>query len=350
MIPNWMTDGSVESWMDQRQIGDGAISGIQLIGGGTQNILIGFSRAGRRYVLRRSPANPNGDGNATNRREARILASLSKTDVPHPRFIDACDDEEVIGAAFFLMEGVEGFNAAQTMPRLHRENREIRHAMGLAMIDGALAIGNVDIDTAGLADLGSIEGFLERQPGRWWSMLDSYARYEGWPGIGALPGVNELQAWLEQDCPTHFTPGLMHGDYHLANVMFCNDGPQLAAIVDWELCTVGDPLLDLGWIMATWPSPDGQPTAQIVPEPWNGFPGISEMIDRYRSRSDRDTSTLTWYGVLACYKLGLIIEGTFARACAGKASAETGQLLHETCIRLLERALGWLERGSYESD
>jgi aminoglycoside phosphotransferase (APT) family kinase protein len=114
----------------------------------------------------------------------------------------------------------------------------------------------------------------------------------------------------------------------------------LAAIVDWELTTIGDPLLDLGWLLATWPDPDGPAmggTMQV--EPWEGFPTAAELVARYRARSDRDCDAVPWYEVLACYKLGIILEGTHARACAGRAPPATGDLLHAMTVALFERAL-----------
>jgi len=211
------------------------------------------------------------------------------------------------------------------------------------VIDGALALDRVDHVAAGLADLGKSEGILDRQVPRWRALLESYHDYKEWPGPIGIPGITEVADWLTRHIPPRFTPGLLHGDYHLANVMFRNDGAQLAAIVDWELATIGDPLLDMGWIMATWPDRDGHTTSEIGITPWTGFPAIEELIAHYAARSQRDTSQMRWYGVLACYKLGLILEGTYARACAGLASKATGDRLHKSCVKLFQRALGWLD-------
>ncbi len=131
---------------------------------------------------------------------------------------------------------------------------------------------------------------------------------------------------------------MIHGDYSIGNVMYRNDGPGLAAIIDWELATIGDPLIDLGWIMATWPGAGGPDLAVLRVDPWSGFPAIDEMVERYRTQTSRDTSRLDWYGVLACYKLAILLEGTFARACAGKVPMAVGERLHDTAVRLLRRA------------
>jgi aminoglycoside phosphotransferase (APT) family kinase protein len=121
--------------------------------------------------------------------------------------------------------------------------------------------------------------------------------------------------------------------------MFRLDGPQLAAIVDWELTTIGDPLLDLGWILATWRGDDGNELDTVVIEPWEGFPSADELVARYVQGSDRDVSAMDWYVVLACYKLGIILEGTYARACAGAAPMATGQRLHTHAVHMFRRAL-----------
>ncbi len=331
------------AWMDGEALGRGLIENPTPLTGGTQNVLLRFQRDGRPYVLRRSPRHPRGDGNVTNRREARVLGALAGTDVPHPRLIAACSSEDVIGAAFYLMEPIDGFNATVALPPLHAADAAIRRRMAFALVDGALALGHVDHVAAGLADLGKSEGFLNRQVPRWRALLESYHDYKEWPGPSGIPGIAEVADWLARHIPPRFTPGLLHGDYHLANVMFRNDGPQLAAIVDWELATIGDPLLDMGWIMATWPDREGHTTSEIGITPWTGFPEIEELIAYYAAGSPRDTSQMRWYGVLACYKLGLILEGTHARACAGLASKATGDRLHKSCVKLFQRALGWLD-------
>jgi aminoglycoside phosphotransferase (APT) family kinase protein len=333
----------LSEWMDAEGLSRGVIEEPALLAGGTQNILLHFKRDGQSFVLRRPPLHTVANGSATMRREARVLAVLASTDVPHPRLIAACADESVLGAAFYLMETVEGFNATVGLPALHAADPTIRRRMGWALVDGIAAVGRVDALAAGLGDLGHIDNFLSRQAGRWREQLEGYERYAGWPGASSIQGVATVGAWLDANCPDSFSAGLMHGDYHIANVMFANDGPELAAIVDWELTTVGDPLLDLGWLLATWPDANDTDTAITRVEPWDGFPQADELVSRYAGRSSRDLSGLLWYKVLACYKLGILLEGTYARAAAGKADPQIGQRLHGQTLTLFRRALRWLE-------
>ena len=326
-------------WMTAQGIDGDEVQDVVPLTGGTQNILLRFRFGNRHYVLRRPPGHSVANGSETMRREARILGALAGTDVPHPALLAACADEDVLGAAFYLMEPIDGFNATEALPPFHRADPGVRHRMGLSLVDGIVALGRVNAVEVGLADLGNSDNFLARQPARWRGQLESYAKYEGWPGARSIPGVAEIGAWLEANCPDTFRPGIMHGDYHLANVMYRPDSSDLAAIIDWELATLGDPLIDLGWLLATWPGAD---TQQRPVNPWDGFPGADELIEHYRAGTDRDISALSWYKVLACYKLGILLEGTYARAAAGKANPETGQMLHEQAIFLFRRALRWM--------
>jgi aminoglycoside phosphotransferase (APT) family kinase protein len=336
-----MTSATLTHWMDQHGLGYGPILNSELLTGGTQNLLMRFRRGDRDFVLRRPPLHPRANSNEAMRREARVLTALANTTVPHPRLIAALTDETVVGTCFYLMESVIGFNATTGLPALHAASAEVRRQMGLNLVDGIAQLGCLDYEALGLASLGNADGFLERQVKRWSNQLSSYSTLPGWPGKGQLPAVPRVADWLEVNRPTLFLPGIMHGDYHLANVMYRFEGPQLAAIVDWELTTIGDPLLDLGWLCATWPDEENDGIPPPV-TPWEGFPAANELIDRYRGQSHRDLSTITWYAVLACFKLGIILEGTHARACAGQAPRDIGDRLHDQAVKLLHRALRWI--------
>jgi aminoglycoside phosphotransferase (APT) family kinase protein len=348
---------ALAAWMDTQGLGrhgrdsggqvdsGGGIANAALLAGGTQNILLKFDRGARSFVLRRPSRHLRANSNETMGREARVLAALAGTAVPHPALIAACADTTVIGAAFYLMEPVDGFNAADAgLPALHASDPLLRRRMGFAMVDAIAALASVDVAGVGLSNFGRAEGFLARQVPRWRQQLEGYADCAGWPGPRSLPGVEQVGDWLDAHRPAAFVPGLLHGDFHLANVMFRHDGPELAAVVDWELATVGDPLLDLGWLLATWPRPDGSHHTPNRVQPWSGFPLGQELVERYAQRSARDLSAIRWYAVLACYKLAIILEGSHARACAGKAPRATGDRLHSAALGLLQRAAEWIER------
>jgi aminoglycoside phosphotransferase (APT) family kinase protein len=329
--------GRLAEWMDSEGLPSGPLTEVEALAGGTQNILLRFERGGERYVLRRPPVNKRDNSDETMRRESRVLAALAGSDVPHPRLIAACGDVDVLGAAFYLMESIDGVNPTLGLPPSYLADAAWRRRLGLAMAEGAAAVGAIDHVGAGLGDLGRPEGYLERQVARWQRQLASYTQLDGYAGPD-IPGVDQVAAWLDQNRPASWRPGLIHGDYHLANVLVALDRPGLAAIVDWELTTIGDPLIDLGWLLATWVDDDGVTAGAAPVTPWEGFPSAAELVTRYAERSDRDLSAIGWYEVLACYKLGIILEGTHARAAAGLAPTGIGDRLHATTLGLFARA------------
>ena len=337
---------TLQAWMDVHRLGHGPIDDLVSLGGGTQNILLRFNRAGRGYILRRPPSHPRANSNETMRREARILAALANTPVPHPRLIAACTDESVLGVVFYLMEPIDGFNPIVGFPPLHAGSEAMRHRMGLSLVEGIATLGAVDYKAVGLEGFGKPDNFLGRQVARWQSQLESYAAIPEWPGPDPSLGVGEIAAWLDANLPLSFTPGILHGDYHIGNVLYDLDGPDLVAIVDWELATIGDPLLDLGWVLANWPEDsDGDNTNDAIVvdiETWDGFPSPAELVAHYRAGTTRDLTLILWYAVLACYKLGIILEGTFARSLAGQAGQAIGERHHRKSMALFRRARSWL--------
>ncbi|MCV7314636.1 phosphotransferase family protein [Mycolicibacillus parakoreensis] len=334
--------------MSAQGLGEGPLNDVAPIPGGTQNVMLRFTRSGRAYVLRRGPAHLRPRSNTSILRETRVLGALADTDVPHPRLIAVCDDPAVLGeAVFYLMEPVDGFNAGQGLPALHAGDAAIRFAMGMSMAEALARLGAVDHVAAGLADFGKPDGFLQRQVPRWLAELESYRELPGYPGPD-IPGVQRVGTWLQDHRPSSWTPGIMHGDFHAANVLFSPTGPEVVAIVDWEMCTIGDPLLDLGWLLATWPDPNSPPLFAHALAGYDGLATGEDLVERYAAHSIRDLSHLSWYTVLACFKLGIVLEGTWARACAGKAPVEIGEQLHQATLRLFERAHRLIGAGSTE--
>lgn len=342
----------VTRWMDDQGLPSGPLRDVEVLTGGTQNVLVKFTRGPRTYVLRRGPRHLRRSSNEVIRRESRVLHALGGTDVPHPHYVAGPADESLIGATFYLMEPVDGFNPASDLPDLHAGNERIRHALGLEVAGAAARLGAVDHVAVGLADFGRPDGFLERQVPRWLGELDSYGELDGYPGPD-IPGLEAVAGWLDGNRPRSWRPGIMHGDYHLANVMIRHDGPRVAAIVDWEMCTIGDPLLDLGLLLATWPLGPGGPSGDDATAAAaagaigaaGGLPTPDELVARYADESTRDVSTIDWYTALACFKLGIVLEGTHARACAGKAPRPTGDLLHAITLGLFARAQTVIARG-----
>ncbi len=338
----------LQDWMERENIGTGKICNAQLLTGGTQNILIKFDRGSETYVLRMPGKYAANVSKKSITREYRLLRALEGSEIPRPRPIAESTDCDVLGEPFYLMSAVDGFNpTVSPLKSPHADSDGIRREMGFAMVDVIAKLANLDIEKVGLGSFGNPDGFLERQVARWKRQLEDYTRYDGWPGSKSLPEVEAVGAWLEQNRPGNFKKGLLHGDYHFANIMFCHDSPKIAAVVDWELATVGAPLLDLGYLVATWPEPDGTHYSRVPVTPWRGFPTAAELIQRYRDQTNQDMASVSWYSVLACYKFAIILEGTYARACAGQADADTGMRLHLAASGLMKRAETWVTVGHH---
>lgn len=332
-------------WLGNAGVPGGVLENLRLLAGGTQNLLVQFSRGGMDYVLRRPSLTPRPEAEKTLRREARVLGALAHTGVPHPRLVAFCEDPGIIGSIFYVMERKEGFNPALGLPPPFDTDPAARHRLGLSLIDGIAALSRVDPHAVGLDDFGKLDGFLERQVPRWASQLESYAKFAKWPGPEGLGDVKAVGDWLNANMPAAMQPGLIHGDYHLGNVICAADG-SLSAIVDWELSTLGDPMLDLARLTAAWPDADGTGPLSLTVKPWTGFPTRDELAARYGELTGRPMHDLLWFEVLACYKLGIILEGTYARASEGLAPAETGERLHKSARALFDRARKWIaEKG-----
>jgi aminoglycoside phosphotransferase (APT) family kinase protein len=248
-----------------------------------------------------------------------------------------CEDEGVIGASFYLMELVEGFTPYGALPGRYGTEPCWRTEMGFQMVNAAATLAAVRPDDVSLGDFGKPNRWVERQVSRWRSELDSYRYTSGSAGLNPLV-VDRVQRWLENHQPVECHIGIIHGDLQFTNVIFHADRPELVALVDWELSTLGDPLLDLGWILAAWHESEDPPGHEPDVEPFDGFPTRRELVDRYLAKVDRDPALVLWYFVLACYKLGIILEGTWARAQAGQAATEVGARLHRRANWLFQKA------------
>nr|WP_282183259.1 phosphotransferase family protein [Niveispirillum sp. SYP-B3756] len=323
--------------MDGQRIGQGPIQHVRLLTGGTQNILMRFCRDGRDYVLRHPPANPRTTSNRVIAREIELLGGLTGSKVPHPALIAGCTDVSVLGAVFYLMEPVDGFNPTVALSAPAADDAAVRHRMGLELMDGLAALGDIDPVAVNLQNFGKLEGFLDRQTGRWASELAGFSQFAGWEGPAALGNVEAVGHWLDDNKPSSMKAGIIHGDFHIGNMIYADDG-TLLAIVDWEMATLGDPLVDLSRVLISWPDAGVRMPYTMRVDRLDGFPSRAEMVRRYADRSGRDLSALPWFEVLACYKLGILFEGTHARAQAGLADKATGDRLHGAAVALLDNA------------
>ncbi|MGE2724784.1 phosphotransferase family protein [Mycolicibacterium pulveris] len=323
---------ALQRWVREQRMGS-TVTDVEPLTGGTQNIVVRLRIDGRSMVLRRPPLHPRPTSDKTMLREIAALRTLAGTDVPHPGFIAGCDDLDVLGVVFYLMEEVDGFNPGSEVDEAYVRDPGMRHQVGLSYAASLAQLGNVAWEGSPLAELKRPGSFLERQVPQFLRLLESYRhdRYDP-----ASLGVTELAEWLEANRPPDGQPGILHGDPHLSNVMLRRDKPELAAFVDWEMCTIGDPLLDLGWMLICWPLETNTITAGAALAELGGLASRRELLDAYLGAGGRETSRLDWYVAMACFKLGVVIEGTWSRFLVGQASRDAGERLHANAQNLIE--------------
>ncbi len=331
-------------WMSSAGLPDGEFKNQRLLTGGTQNILLYFERGNEAFVLRRPPAHLRDSSNQAMLREAMVLKAIKDTDVPNPGYVGHCEDTDVIGAFFFLMRPVDGFNPTTGLPSPHKDDPSIRRRMAESHVEALIKLGALDYKAIGLESFGKPDGYLERQAPRWLAQLNSYEKLDGYSKQN-LPHLDFIVDWISNNVPTGFKPGLIHGDCHLANTMFRYDSGELAALIDWELSTIGDPLIDLGYLICSWREGDEVMIDHTSVEPWDGFLTIPELVKHYRQHSNRNIDSVQWYAVLSCFKLAVILESTYARSCAGKADKSLGKSFYIVVRKLLERANRWIRNG-----
>lgn len=324
---------ALDAWIGDRLPGADLALTAERLGAATgiANALYTVRRGDHRWVLRRPPAVKNDPSASDTVREWRILNALEGTSVPHPTPRLLCEDASVIGAPFMIMDLVEGFTPGFELPEPFASAAALRHDLAMTYVDGCAALAGIDWRAAGLDGLGRPDGFLERQVPRWLAQLERYQ-------TRALRGLDTVTDWLQANVPTMSAAGILHGDYSPFNVMVAFDTPvRLAAVIDWDTGTIGDPLLDLGHLLARWTEPG---EAAVVLEQaggtW-GYPTRAAMAARYVERTGRDLSALAFYEVLALFKLAAILEGTYARQRAAGVP-DTDNLMAELVPRLLQGA------------
>lgn len=300
------------AWMDDAGLpGAGAPIEHRFLSGGTQNEIYLISRGDEHCVIRIPPPQAPAARDEGILREWRIVQALDGSDVPHTRAIAACADAAVLGRPFYLMGFVEGWSpmGRSTWPEPFDTDLAARAGLAYQLAEGIALLSTVDWRAKGLHDLGRPDGFHDRQVDRWTAFLDRIKGRE-------LPGCAEAAAWLRAHRPLDYVPGLMHGDYQFANVMFADGAPaRLAAIVDWEMGTVGDPKLDLAWMLYGWPDdPDAPEAANATYVDLRGMPTRDRLLAHYAEVSGRQVDDIDYYLVLARWKLAVVLEQGFQRA------------------------------------
>ena len=282
--PEGIAAAAVEGWFAEHAPGTVGPLEFERIAGGHSNLTYRVEdQAGNRWALRRPPLGKRLGSAHDMGREHKVVSALGPTEVPVAPVVGHCEDESVNGAPFYVMEFVEGpilrgLAEAEIFP-----DEDDRRAIGERVADTLVAIHAVDPDAVGLGDLGRKEDYVARQLRRWQGQWEKSKTRE-------LPAIDRVHERLAARIPDQGPATIVHGDYRLDNMILTPTG-EVAAVVDWELCTLGDPLADVGLLMCYWPKPGEEfrsPTRQRGP----GFPTREEIGDRYAERSGRDLSQL----------------------------------------------------------
>jgi aminoglycoside phosphotransferase (APT) family kinase protein len=307
----------VTTWFEAHAPGVEPPLSFDLVTGGRSNLTFRVEdAAGHAWVLRRPPL---GHVLATAHdmgREHRIQSALAPTDVPVPGIVGLCQDEAVNGAPFYVMDFVEGAVLRDRAAGEQLEPEARRHA-GAQIADVLARIHAVDVDAVGLGDLGRKEAYLERQLKRWHRQWEQSKTRE-------LPVVDEVHAELAARAPEQGPAAIVHGDYRLDNCLIGKDG-TIEAVLDWELCTLGDPLADVGLLLVYWTEPGDEHAALgDSATTLDGFPSRAELSASYAAASGRDLSDIDYYVAFGYWKLACILEGVYARYRAGVMGESDG--------------------------
>jgi aminoglycoside phosphotransferase (APT) family kinase protein len=300
-------------WMDEEGFaGAGEQPVVDRLSGGSQNELFGIHRGGERTVLRMPPSSAAEARVDGLRRELRLVRALKGTDVPHAELVAGSETGELLGMPFYVMKAVDGWSPAdsRTWAAPFDADLDARRGLAFELVDGIAKLSRVDWRARGLQGFGRPGNFHERQVDRWLAFLGAYRFRE-------LPGLDVAAEWLRNNRPREWQPGIMHGDYQFANVMYAHGAPaRLEAIIDWEMTTIGDPLLDLGWALLGWNGEEPETTALSYID-ISGMPKRRELLAHYERVSGRSTQDIDYYLVLAHWKLGVVLEKSYAAYVAG---------------------------------
>ena len=276
-------------------------------------------------------------------REFRVLSKLHAAYAPAPEVLAFCDDESVLGAPFYLMQPIHGIILRSRLPRGLPLSPATATALSAAFVDNLVRLHQVDYKAAGLADLGRPEGYLERQVRGWTE------RYFG-SKTHDYPEVHELTEWLRTSLPATSAVSLIHNDYKYDNVVLASDAlTRVVGVLDWEMCTIGDSLADLGTALAYWIDRNDPPEIQARPWGPTNVPGSftrAEVVARYAAQTGLDMTAMPFYLAFARFKLAVIVQQIYFRYHEGLTQDERFATMHETVAVLLRAALGGARMGT----
>jgi aminoglycoside phosphotransferase (APT) family kinase protein len=324
----------VTDWLVRNVEGAVAPFRFDLIAGGRSNLTFMVTGAdGMRYVLRRPPL---GHVLATAHdmaREHRVISAVGTTGVPVPRTLGLCTDAAVNDAPFYVMSFVDGV-VLDSVEKAEALPVDLRRETSFHLIDVLADLHAIDVDEVGLGDFGKREGYVARQVKRWSTQWENSKTRE-------LSAIDEVATALRERMPEQRDVSIAHGDYRLGNCLTDVTAGRVAAVLDWELCTLGDPLADVGYLGVYWYSGDPATTRANDPTSAGGFASYDELLERYASKTGRDLAGIDYYIAFSCWRLAVISEGVYARYLHGAMGNQ--EFDHETfkssVDTLAERAL-----------
>ena len=300
----------VSSWLDANIDDASSPFDFALIAGGRSNLTYAVTdSSGRQFVLRRPPLAQVLATAHDMAREHRIVSAVGRTDVPVPRTLGLCTDTAVIGAPFYVMSYVDGVvldgpERAAVLPIA------LRPRVSEHLVDVLADLHDVDVDEIGLGDLAKREGYVNRQVKRWSKQWEQSKTRE-------LAAIDDVARSLRDHLPTQQGVAIAHGDFRFGNCLIDAERGRINAVLDWELCTLGDPLADLGYLGVYWYDGNSLIARSNDPTPAGGFPSYADLVERYALRTGRDVSGIGYYIAFGCWRLAVISEGVYSRYVHG---------------------------------
>ena len=321
----------LRAFLEDRGLGAGELE-VEPIGEGHSNVTFAVRGGGVELVLRRPPRGPLPPSAHDVLREARVMTALDGR-ARVPTILAVCDDPAVIGAPFYVMERIEGDVITSELPAAF-DSLDERRRIGEELVDSLVEVHGVDWRAAGLEGFGKPTGYLERQLRRFLGLWEHNRTRD-------IPAVEAVAQWLRDNLPESGPASVVHGDYRLGNTMYAPQRPaRLAAIFDWEMATIGDPLADLGYLCTMWIDRDDPPTkfelSRVTRK--DGFLSRDELIARYEERSGRSMTDIRWYRTLALWKSIVFMEGNYRRAVSGATDDPYLKGFDEGVVQLAQRA------------
>jgi aminoglycoside phosphotransferase (APT) family kinase protein len=329
---------NLEAWFEQHVPGATPPLAFERISGGHSNLTYAVADAADgRWALRRPPLGRRLASAHDMAREHRIISALQETEVPVPPIVGLCEDDSVNGAPFYVMDFVEGPILRSRKEAERSFDEAQRGPIGERVVDTLVSIHAIDPDRVGLGEFGRKQDYVARQLHRWQGQWEKSKTRE-------LPLIDDVHQRLSERIPDQGAATIVHGDYRLDNMILTEAG-EVAAVVDWELCTLGDPLADVGMLIVYW-SEDGDELMPLLQAPTtaSGFPSRDQVRERYAQRSGRDLSEIDFYVALGWWKLGIILEGVYSRYAAGQYGKP------EESIEGIERFAKIVERLAQAAD